>query len=233
MPICRSFGNPGGNGVGTKIETQGTGPHVTTSIRFADPADAEAIAEIYRPFCEATAVSFETAAPSAGEMAERIDKAGTVFPWLVLDDGGVAGYAYASRHRERTAYGWSVDVTAYVAPGFRRRGVGRALYASLFATLRRLGFYKAYAGIALPNPASLALHEAAGFRAVGIYRGVGYKLGAWHDVAWYQLALQSERVAPPQPLSLSAVRASLSGDGTLHEGLRLYRGRPHVRTDVG
>lgn len=197
---------------------------MTTTIRFADPADAGTIAEIYRPFCEGAAVSFETVAPSAAEMIERIRKSGASFPWLVFDAGGIAGYAYAGRHRERSAYGWAAEVSAYVAPGFRRRGVGRALYESLLATLRRLGFFKACAGIALPNPASVALHEAAGFTPVGVYRGIGYKLGAWHDVAWYQLGLQAERPAPPLPFDLCAMRESLARDGTLREGLRFYRG---------
>jgi phosphinothricin acetyltransferase len=110
-----------------------------------------------------------------------------VYPWLVCDTGGrVAGYAYATRHRARAAYQWSVETTVYVHPEFRRRGVGRGLYESLFPILAAQGFANAYAGITLPNPASVAVHEAAGFTYLGRFERIGYKLGAWHDVGWWQ-----------------------------------------------
>jgi phosphinothricin acetyltransferase len=195
------------------------------AIRAARAEDAGAIAEIYRPFCEATTVSFENEAPSAAEMAERIEATSERFPWLVLDDGGaLGGYAYGSRHRERAAYGWAVDVTVYVAPTHRRRGVGRALYTSLFELLRLLGYFKAYAGITLPNPSSVGLHEAMGFELVGVYKGVGYKLGAWRDVAHYQRALQPERQEPAPPRPPSELAGSPEWSESLAQGARLYRG---------
>ncbi len=194
-------------------------------IRTASAEDAPAIAAIYRPFCEATTVSFENEAPSAREMAERIRTTGERFPWLVLDDGGtLAGYAYASRHRERAAYGWSADVTVYVAPTHLRQGVGRALYTSLLELLRLAGYYKVHAGVTLPNPSSVGLHEAMGFELVGVYKGVGYKLGAWRDVAHYQRALQPEQPEPAPPRPPSALAGSPEWSAALALGAQLYRG---------
>lgn len=170
-------------------------------IRIVNLDDAESIRDIYAPFCEATPVSFETHAPSVDEMRRRISKLKASFPWLVCDRGGViAGYAYASPHRERAAYRWSVDVSAYVHEGCRRAGVGRALYTRLFEILRRQGFYTALAGITLPNPGSVGLHESMGFEPVGVYRRIGYKCGQWHDVAWYQLGLREDSGEPAEPL---------------------------------
>jgi len=157
-------------------------------------------------------------------MANRIRALVVRLPWLVLDDDGiVAGYAYASPHRDRAAYGWSVDTTVYVNPNHRRCGVGRALYTTLFQLLQLLGYYKAYAGITLPNPASIGVHEAVGFELVGIYRGVGYKLGAWHDVSWYGLSLQPERLNPGPPLPVSSILGSERWAEAVSRGLRHYR----------
>jgi L-amino acid N-acyltransferase YncA len=193
-------------------------------IRMAREADARAIVTIYAPFCATTAVSFELEPPSEDEIASRIRAVTAYWPWLVLeDDGAVAGYAYAGRHNERAAYGWSVDVTVYVAPSHLRRGVGRALYTTLFELLRQQGFFKAYAGVALPNPASTALHEAMGFEPVGAYRGVGYKLGAWRDVAHYQLALQPERQNPDPPAPPARLLDSPGWSDAVSRGLSHYR----------
>jgi len=157
-------------------------------------------------------------------MAERIRKITERLPWLVLDDGGkIAGYVYASPHRERAAYRWSVDVAAYVASGYRRRGVGSALYTALFRVLISQGYFKAYAGVTLPNPASERLHESLGFERVGEYRGVGYKLESWHDVRWYQRALQPDRPNPPAPRKVHEVMQSAYWDQALadsHSHLR-------------
>jgi phosphinothricin acetyltransferase len=197
---------------------------MTPRIRLAVENDAAAVASIYGPFCESTAVSFEFAPPSTEEIAKRIRSTTARFPWLVLEDDGVlAGYAYASSHRERAAYGWSVDTAVYVGPDHRRRGVGRGLYTTLFRLLRCQGYFKAYAGITLPNGASIALHEAMGFQLVGVYRGVGYKHGVWHDVAHYQVALQPERPDPDPPLPVSAVLESGGWTEALSLGLKQYR----------
>jgi phosphinothricin acetyltransferase len=167
------------------------------NIRVATPADAEAITAIYGPVVENTSISFELSPPGVDEMRSRIVKTLPDLPWLVSEDsqGLVNGYVYASKHRERPAYQWSVDVTAYVREDARGAGVGKRLYQVLFAELARLGYFQAFAGIALPNAASVGLHEAVGFVHIGIYRKVGFKLGAWHDVGWWQRELQ----APAEP----------------------------------
>ena len=195
-----------------------------TTIRMAREADAGALRAIYAPFCTATSVSFELEPPSEDEVASRVRAVTALYPWLVLeDDGAVAGYAYAGRHGERAAYGWCVDATVYVAPSHLRRGVGRALYTTLFDLLRQQGFFKAFAVIALPNPASIALHEAMGFAAVGVYKGVGYKLGAWRDVAHYQLALQPECPDPRLPLPTGNLLDTPGWSDAVSRGLRHYR----------
>jgi phosphinothricin acetyltransferase len=175
-------------------------------IRMASPADAAQIVAIYGPFCERTPVSFEIAAPTAAEMADRIAVTTAQYPWLVLERGDtIAGYAYATKHRERAAYMWSVDTAIYVHENARRRGVGRALYEKLFELLVAQGYFKAFAGITLPNDGSVALHQSAGFTRCALYAGVGYKLGAWHDVAWFERALQPERPDPDPPRPVAAV----------------------------
>jgi len=197
------------------------------TIRLAVKDDAAAVAGIYGPFCESTAVSFEYVSPSTEEITNRILTITAQFPWLVLDDNGVvAGYAYATRHRERAAYGWSVDTTVYVSPIYHRCGVGRALYTTLFQLLRLQGYFKAYAGITLPNSASTGLHEAIGFKLVGVYQGVGYKHGAWHDVAWYQIALQPERLNPDPLVPVSALAESSAWAQAVSQGLKHYRPCP-------
>jgi L-amino acid N-acyltransferase YncA len=171
-------------------------------IRDADPhRDAAACAAIYAPFVRATAVSFEEDPPDAQAMRERIASTQLTHPWVVAQvASGVAGYAYASSHRVRGAYRWAADVGIYVDEQHRRRRVGRALYDTLLGLLAAQGFHVACAGITLPNPASVALHEAVGFTRVGIYRQIGFKNGSWHDVGWWQRRLTDPAtVPPPQP----------------------------------
>src|SRR5262245_48367495 len=196
-------------------------------IRFADRSHAAAIADIYRPIVESTAISFETVPPEPDEMARRIVETTRDHPWLVCEVGGrVAGYAYATRHRIRAAYRWSVDTSVYVDERFRQGGVARGLYASLFAILAAQGYFNAYAGIALPNAASVGLHEAVGFKKVGVYQRVGYKFGEWRDVGWWQLELRAHEQSPAEPLDIEAVRAR-PGWAAL-----LARGEPAVRGEA-
>jgi L-amino acid N-acyltransferase YncA len=177
----------------------------TIVIRLATWADAEPICAIYRPIVESTTISFETVAPDEAEMRERIVETLRVHPWLVLaEDGIVRGYAVASAHRARAAYRWSVNTSVYVADGARGRRLGAALYASLFALLEAQGFARAYAGIALPNPASVRLHERVGFIPVGVYHAVGYKHGAWRDVGWWEKSIV-DRPTPAEPIPLASL----------------------------
>ena len=152
-------------------------------LRPAERRDAEQIASIYAPIVRDTVISFEVDPPSPDTVASRIEAIQLRYPWLVAITGEtVLGYAYASEHRQRAAYRWSVDVTAYVAGSARRQGVGRQLYLTLIAILRAQGFRSAFAGITLPNQASVGLHEAVGFAHLCVYKDVGFKLGAWRDV---------------------------------------------------
>ena len=159
-------------------------------IRPATVADAEAIQRIYAPIVAKTAISFEDVPPSVEVMAERITATLRTHPYLVAVDGeNVCGYVYASEHAERAAYRYSVNTTVYIAPEARRLGVGRLLYSGLLPELERRGFHVAYAGITLPNPGSVALHQSVGFTPVGVYREAGFKFGLWHDVGWWQRLL--------------------------------------------
>jgi L-amino acid N-acyltransferase YncA len=177
------------------------------AIRAVDPKrDAAACAAIYAPYVEAGATSFEESAPSAEEAAARIERITATHPWLVAErDGDVFAYAYACRHRERPAYRWAVDVSVYVAESQHRQGVGRSLYEALLKRLRQQGYWVACAGITLPNEASVQLHERLGFVPVGVYRGIGWKAGAWRDVGWWQLDLAPDAGDPPaEPLEPGA-----------------------------
>ncbi len=168
------------------------------SLRTATLDDAAGIAAVYAPYVASTPISFELVPPSGAEMAERIARVTAHAPWLVVEEEhGVTGYAYLSRHHERAAYQWSVDCAVYVANGRRRAGLGRALYTTLFELGRLQGFCAVHAGVTLPNVASVGLHEAFGFVPVARYPKVGHKLGAWHDVGWWQLELNPRDQAPP------------------------------------
>lgn len=167
---------------------------MTPSIRSATPPDAAGIAAVYAPYVRDGFATFELEPPDAGEFARRMASRPRL-PWLIAEDGSlVVGFAYASPHRQRAAYRWSVDVSVYLAAGARGQGTGRALYERLLATVASLGYVSAFAGIALPNEASEGLHRSMGFTLVGIYRDVGFKLGRWRDVGWYQ-----RRLAEPPP----------------------------------
>lgn len=174
-------------------------------IRTARADDAPEIQAIYAPYVRDTAISFELEPPSVEEMARRIEATLSTFPWLVhVDDGRIAGYAYASRHKERHAYRWSVDVSAYVHRDCHRRGIGGSLYRALLRIVREQGFFNAYGGITLPNAASVALHESLGFRPFCVYRGVGFKGGRWHDVGWWHLRLAPLPPDPAPPIEMGS-----------------------------
>jgi len=166
-------------------------------IRSANQADTESILNIYAPFILNAATSFEVEVPSVEAFWQRIQKVQTESPWLVCEiDGTIAGYAYASAHRSRQAYQWSREVSAYIHADFRQMGIARSLYTALFELLRLQGYRNAFAGIVFPNVASVGFHESMGFKKIGVYRGVGYKNGAWHDVGWWSLALDDFEKPP-------------------------------------
>lgn len=168
-------------------------------MRAAQPGDAAAIQAIYAPVVRETVASFEEVPPSVAEISRRMVTAPRL-PWLVAEQAGrVAGYAYASRHRDRSAYRWSADCSVYLHPQHQRQGVGRRLYEQLLAEVRELGYVSLFAGITLPNASSVGLHGAMGFEPVGVFRQVGFKHGAWHDVGWWRRALLDPPAAPREP----------------------------------
>lgn len=191
-------------------------------LRLAHPDDADGVSAIYGPVVETSPTTFELEVPPVGEMRRRIEETLPRWPWLVAADvAGVAGYAYATRHRERGAYQWSADVSVYIAPARHRRGIGRALYTALLEILVLQGYCNAYAGITLPNAGSVGLHETMGFRHLGVYRGVGFKLGRWHDVGWWHLPLRPAPTQPEPPSPLGTVAGTLGYEAALARGRAL------------
>ena len=171
------------------------------SIRDAVPeSDAEPCLAVYAPFVRDTPVSFEEVVPTVDEFRNRIRASIATHAWLVLEVAGrVVGYAYGSQHRARAAYRWAADVTVYIDPEHRGLGGGRLLYERLFERLHDRGFQVLCAGVTLPNEASVGLHRAMGFEPVGVYRRIGWKAGAWHDVMWLELELAPPTItAPPE-----------------------------------
>lgn len=192
-------------------------------IRLATLSDASPVASIYRPAVTDSVISFEADPPDAAAMGERIRAALARLPWLVCEARGVRGYAYASRFRDRAAYQWSAEVSAYVAADARGAGVARALYTSLFAILVLQGYRNAYAGITLPNDASVGLHEAVGFTPIGVYRSVGYKFGGWHDVGWFERQLAPRISDPEPPVALPEIVGTPELTAALAAGERFLR----------
>ena len=159
-------------------------------IRAASVTDAEQVAAIYNFYVENTVVTFEEVPVTAAQMAERITRLTAEYPWLVYERGGiVAGYAYAGRWHERSAYRWSVETSVYLDRKQLRQGLGTRLYEALLGILRERQYHSACGGIALPNGASVALHEKFGFRKAAHYHSIGYKFDRWIDVGFWQLIL--------------------------------------------
>lgn len=170
-------------------------------IRVATKLDAPAILRIYAPIVAQTPISFETEVPSVEEIENRIENTLLQYPWLVSEiDGKIVGYAYASQHRGRRAYQWSVEVTVYVDSDYHGTGIGKSLYQTLFKMLVKQGYFIAVAGVTLPNSGSIALHKSLGFRQVGVFGALGYKSGTWHDVSWWHLELQPLTTNPKDPV---------------------------------
>jgi phosphinothricin acetyltransferase len=160
-------------------------------IRQATEADAAALLKIYAPYIEKTPITFELAVPTVEDFAARISKYLHQWQYLVAErDGRIVGYAYGSMYRERAAYRYATEVSAYVDERFHRQGIARALYSRLFPDLAARGFCEAIAGITYPNDPSVGLHRAMGFTMIGVFRRVGWKFDRWHDVAFMQRSLR-------------------------------------------
>jgi L-amino acid N-acyltransferase YncA len=158
-------------------------------VRAVSAGDAAAIAGIYNHYIQTSVITFEEQTLSDADMAQRIaDVQALGLPWLVAEkDGLILGYAYATRWKPRTAYRYSVEITVYMAPGSAGKGLGTALYAELFRQLRALGVHAAVGGIALPNDASVALHEKVGMKKIGEFEQIGFKQGRWLNVGYWQI----------------------------------------------
>ena len=187
-------------------------------IRSAGPDDAEAVLEIYRPFILYTPVSFETEVPTVEAYRDRIIRYQEKLPWLVCEIGHtIAGYTYAINHRQRKAYNCSKELSVYVHENFRHRGVATGLYAALIEILKQQGVSNVLAGIALPNPESVGFHERYGFKLVGVYHNVGYKLGRFHDAGWWELPIGNTNTPPSDLIPVGA----LHGSGKWQEAIKL------------
>jgi L-amino acid N-acyltransferase YncA len=174
---------------------------LSVPVRPATAGDADAICDIYAPIVRETTISFEAEPPGPAEIQRRMMAGQLRLPWLVAEVAQqVAGYAYATPFRSRHAYRWSVETSVYIAAPARRCGAGRALYVRLLAELYALGYVSAYAGIALPNDASVRLHETAGFARIGTFPAAGYKHGRWVDVGWWATGLRRAPAVPAPPL---------------------------------
>jgi phosphinothricin acetyltransferase len=195
-------------------------------IRLAHAGDAQGIQAIYGPIVQSTAISFELDPPTVDEMAARIEDRRPMLPWLVAEDGeAISGYAYAGRFSARPAYDWSVEASVYVAERAQGRRVGSALYMALFALLDTQGYRQVMAGIALPNDASVRLHERMGFALVGVYRDVGWKFGRWHDVGWWQRPLGAADSSPARLTALKDVPDPFV-QAALEQGMQHLRTAP-------
>ncbi len=170
-------------------------------IRVAREEDAEEILSIYQPFILETAVTFEEEVPALSVFQQRIATIMEDNPFFVCElENRIVGFAYASAYRSRAAYRWTREVSVYVHPDFQRKNIARALYHVLLATLKRQEFITAFGVITLPNQGSVALHESFGFRPLSIYKHVGFKLGRWHDVGWWELSLTGNSDATPKEI---------------------------------
>lgn len=180
------------------------------NVRIANLNDAEGILQIYEPHVLQDACTFEYRVPSVEEIQTRINKCLQKFPWIVCEiENRIAGYVYASPHREREAYQWTCETSVYVHHDFAGKRIGAALYKALFQILKTQGLVNVYAGITLPNKASVVLHEKSGFQLFAEYENIGYKLGQWHKVGWWKLQINNHETKPTPPLFFPAVDSAL------------------------
>jgi phosphinothricin acetyltransferase len=195
------------------------------AIRVAREEDAAEVLAIYKPYILETAVTFEETVPSLDVFSSRIAAIRKDCPFLVCEmNGKIAGYAYASSYRSRAAYRWNREVSVYTHPEFRRRNVAKALYQALFSILKMQGFTRLYAVITLPNDASVKLHESLGFRAFAVYENVGYKLGKWQHVGWWELVLtDDEQQKPVDPVLFENIASNKKTEKYLKDALSFLK----------
>jgi len=184
-------------------------------IREATRADAAAILALYGPYVTSSHTTFETEMPTVRDIERRLQRNSDRFPWLVITDEILLGYAYAAPYRGRDAYQWSCEVSCYVAADRQGHGLGTLLYERLFCLLRLQGIMNAHAAIALPNDKSCAFHERVGFRPVGVFCQVGFKLGRWHDVSWFSRALLPKDNQPRSPKEAKSLRGTVAWQDAL------------------
>ena len=179
------------------------------TIRLACDSDVQHMRNIYLPVVRDTSISFEVEPPTLEEFRRRVSSTLETLPWLVCEaKGRILGYAYAGRFRSRAGYRWSVEVSVYVDSRYRRLGVGAGLYTVLLEGLRILGYFNAYAGITLPNSASVNLHERLGFKLLAVYPSVAFKMGRWRDVGVWHLVLAEHSSCPESPKPLDYLLSS-------------------------
>jgi phosphinothricin acetyltransferase len=181
-----------------------------TRIRLATINDAKEIRDIYAPNILNASISFETELPSFEEMQSRIQTILQKYPWIVCEvDEKIAGYVYASKHRDREAYQWSCECSIYMNNDFKGKGIGKELYQLLFQILKLQGFRNVYAGVTLPNEGSISIHEKCGFKHFATYENIGYKFDNWHSVGWWKLQINDYDLQPPPPLKISELNSEM------------------------
>lgn len=180
-------------------------------IRIATPSDAESILAIYEPYIVTTSFTFETTLPSVEDFSERMRNCLYKYPWIVCEiDETLAGYAYASVHRDREAYQWTCECSVYLDENFQGKGIGREVYTAVLKILKAQGIVNVYAGITLPNNGSVKLHEKCGFEHFALYDNIGYKFGRWHKVGWWKLCINEYETEPLPPLKFSEMQTEAS-----------------------
>lgn len=189
-------------------------------FRLASEDDAAQLLDVYAPYVQNIAISFEYEVPTLQEFTERIRAVTQNYPYLICEIGGrIAGYAYAQRQKVRAAYGWNAELSVYLRPEYVRRGIGRAFYTALLDILHMQGVENVYGCVTVPNAGSERLHEAMGFRRISVFYRTGYKLGAWHDVAWFEKRIgEAECPAgfvPVSKLNAAELAAVLQRSGAL------------------
>lgn len=164
------------------------------------PGDIEAVYKIYQPFIGESAVTFETTDPGLNSFGTRVLNIAKKYPFLVaVENGLIAGYAYACEHRSREAYRWTVETSVYIAQSAQNKGIGTQLYQELFFALYKRNYKLAYALITIPNESSVALHRKLGFTPLAVHKNAGFKSGAWHDVLWMEYPIGEFDTPPKEP----------------------------------